>query len=66
VTDSEPVEDAPCCFVIAPIGGEGTEVRKRSDQILEHIIRPVVSECGYSGTAGRPDGATRDDHLTSD
>jgi hypothetical protein len=41
-------EQAPCCFVIAPIGGKETEVRKRSDQILEHIIRPVVSSYGYS------------------
>lgn len=47
MTESDPVENGPCCFVIAPIGGEGTEVRKRSDQILEHIIGPVVSECGY-------------------
>jgi hypothetical protein len=46
--DSDAVEEAPCCFVIAPIGDEGTDVRRRSDQILEHIIRPVVSEWGYS------------------
>lgn len=35
------------CFVIAPIGGKGTEVRRRSDQILHYIIRPVVSDYGY-------------------
>lgn len=35
------------CFVIGPIGASGTEVRKRSDQILRHIIDPVVERMGY-------------------
>ena len=35
------------CFVIAPIGESGSDIRKRSDQILEHIIRPAVESCGY-------------------
>jgi hypothetical protein len=35
------------CFVIAPIGEEESEVRKRSDQILKHVIEPAVTECGY-------------------
>ena len=35
------------CFVIAPIGDEGTEVRHRSDQILTHIIDVAAKECGY-------------------
>ena len=35
------------CFVIAPIGEPGSDIRKRSDQILEHIIRPAVESCGY-------------------
>ena len=35
------------CFVIAPIGGKGTKVRRRSDQILQYVIRPVVSDYGY-------------------
>jgi hypothetical protein len=63
VIDSDPVEEAPCCFVIAPIGGDGTEIRKRSDQILEHIIRPVVSECGYS--ALRADQMPKPGMITS-
>ena len=25
----------------------GSDIRKRSDQVLEHIIRPVVESCGY-------------------
>ena len=39
--------DLKKCFVIAPIGKEGSDVRKRSDQVLEHIIKPATTECGY-------------------
>ena len=35
------------CFVIAPIGDSDSGTRKRSDQVLKHIIDPAVSECGY-------------------
>ena len=35
------------CFVIAPIGAEGSDVRIRSDQILKHIVGPAAKDCGY-------------------
>lgn len=35
------------CFVIAPIGEPDSETRKRSDQVLKHIIAPAVESCGY-------------------
>lgn len=35
------------CFVISPIGEDESETRKRSNQVLRHIIRPAVEECGY-------------------
>jgi hypothetical protein len=35
------------CFVIAPIGADGSDVRVRSDQVLKHIIAPAAKECGY-------------------
>jgi hypothetical protein len=35
------------CFVIAPIGEPGSPARRRSDKILEHVIRPAAEECGY-------------------
>lgn len=38
------------CFVIAPIGEEGTITRIRSNQILNHIIRTVLAEYGYDVT----------------
>ncbi len=36
------------CFVICPIGDNDSDVRKRSNQLLEHIIEPVCNECGFS------------------
>jgi hypothetical protein len=41
------------CFVIAPIGAPGSETRKRSDQVLKHIICPAAADRGY--TAVRAD-----------
>lgn len=35
------------CFVIAPIGDPESETRKRSDQVLKHVIGPAVASCGY-------------------
>ena len=35
------------CFVIAPIGDVDSDIRKRSDQLLRHIIRPAAESCGY-------------------
>lgn len=35
------------CFVIAPIGEPESDTRKRSDQVLKHIIRPAAKDHGY-------------------
>lgn len=35
------------CFVIAPIGEPESEIRKRSDKVLKHVIKPAVKGCGY-------------------
>ncbi len=35
------------CFVISPIGIEGSADRVKSDQVLNHIIGPSVKQCGY-------------------
>jgi hypothetical protein len=35
------------CFVIAPIGEDESETRKRSDKVLKHVIRPVAKARGY-------------------
>lgn len=43
------------CFVIAPIGEVNSDTRRRSDQILRHVISPAAKECGYD--------AIRADHI---
>lgn len=35
------------CFFIAPIGDPDTDIRKRSDQVLKHVIRPAALACGF-------------------
>lgn len=44
------LEENQICFVIAPIDEPGSEVRIRSDQILKHLIRPAMVECGFATT----------------
>lgn len=38
------------CFVISPIGDETSDIRSRSDEILQYIITPVFSNRGYEVT----------------
>lgn len=33
------------CFVICPISEAGSDTRKRSDQLLKHILSPVCKQC---------------------
>ena len=35
------------CFIISPIGEEASEIRKRADQVLKHILTPTAQACGY-------------------
>ena len=51
------------CFVIAPIGEPESETRKRSDQILKHVINPAAVKCGYS--AMRADQISEPGMITS-
>jgi hypothetical protein len=34
------------CFVISPIGQEGSEIKRHADEVLEHIIIPAMKQCG--------------------
>lgn len=38
------------CFVICPIGTEGSDVRDRSNKLMEHIIEEAFSEFDYNIT----------------
>lgn len=55
--------DNKLCFVIAPIGEPNSDTRKRSDQILKHVITPAANECGY--TAIRADQISEPGIITS-
>ena len=35
------------CFVISPIGSEGSDVRARADQVLRHVIEPAAEYFDY-------------------
>jgi hypothetical protein len=39
--------DKKICFVISPIGEDGSETRERSDQVLKHIITGPAEQLGY-------------------
>ncbi|WP_256686795.1 hypothetical protein [Halococcus qingdaonensis] len=32
------------CFFIAPIGDEGSDIRERSDTLMEYIVEEAVSD----------------------
>lgn len=51
------------CFVISPIGEPDSETRKRSDQVLKHVIRPAATSCGYK--AVRADEIDKPGMITS-
>lgn len=35
------------CFIVCPIGNDGSDTRKRSDSLLKHIITPVCTSLGF-------------------
>jgi hypothetical protein len=43
------------CFVISPIGAEGSPVREHADDVYDYIVRPAMEACGVE--------AVRSDHL---
>lgn len=49
MASSKPAEPAPAepsqkkpCFVISPIGSDDSDIRKRADQVLKHIIKKAL------------------------
>ena len=61
--DKEKEKEPRTCFVIAPIGKDGSDVRVRSGQVLKHIISPAAKECGYE--AVRADQISEPGLITS-
>ena len=56
-------EGEKVAFVISPIGEPNSPTRKRADQILNHVIEPVVSELGYKSV--RADKISKPGVITS-
>jgi hypothetical protein len=50
------------CFVITPIGDEGSPERKHADTMLRHLITPVLKE--HNLTAIRADQIAKPGHVT--
>ena len=50
------------CFVVTPIGNEGTEIRKRADQVFKYIISPVCDKMEFE--AVRVDMVNQADSIT--
>jgi len=44
---SDPQADQTC-FVISPIGFEGTEIRRHADDVFDLIISPALERCGLT------------------
>jgi hypothetical protein len=40
------------CFVVGPIGDDGSDIRIRSDQVLRHVVQPVTEDKGYEVVRG--------------
>jgi len=40
------------CFVVCPIGEPQSEIRKRSDSVLKHVIAPAVEIAGLNAVRG--------------
>lgn len=36
------------CFVVCPIGEEGTDIRKNSNKLLNHILKPICEKNGFN------------------
>src|ERR1044071_1761259 len=53
----------PSCFLIAPLGLEGSEIRRRSDLLYRHVVRPAVESAGYKLI--RADGIDSPGSITS-
>ena len=50
------------CFVVTPIGSEGSDTRKRADQVYKYIIGPTCEKCGFD--AIRVDQLNQADSIT--
>lgn len=50
------------CFIVCAIGSEDSEIRKRTDKLYKHILKPVCEKCGFN--AVRVDHINQADSIT--
>lgn len=50
------------CFVVSPVGEEGSEVRINADKLYKYIIMPVCEDCGFRPV--RADRINNSDSIT--
>jgi len=50
------------CFVVSPIGADGSDIRKRADKVFKYIIAPVCEETGFDPI--RVDQLNQPDSIT--
>ena len=46
-TEKQEKTQQKSCFIITPIGGDNSEIRRKTDGLISAIIRPVLNELGY-------------------
>lgn len=52
-------DDEKTCFIISPIGKEGTETHNKFKEVLDYVIRPAISSSGYKLRVTRADDIER-------
>lgn len=61
--DDETIPADDECFVVSPIGPQGSDTRRRADNVLNHVIRPAAAE--LSLTVRRADQIDAPGSITS-
>jgi hypothetical protein len=59
-------QNRPVCFVISPIGRDGTEAHSRFKEVLEFIIKPAIVSSGYEMSVIRADDMNRPGSFIKD
>ena len=53
------LSETQTCFVISPIGKEGTEIYEKFKNVLDYVIKPAVDKSGYKLNVLRADDVDR-------
>jgi len=48
VPSKSTAEQEKTCFVISPIGAEGSDIRSHADDVFNHIIKPALMDAGFA------------------